>query len=61
VSDGKGGTDVWLTHLTSAADHAETAAGWLNVLLPLKAWLQHGIDLRNHDPERTWDHGFVDQ
>jgi len=61
VPDGRGGTDVWLTQLVSAAEHAEVSAGWLNVLLPMKAWLQYGIDLRNHDPERTWDHGFVDQ
>lgn len=61
VPDGSGGTDVWLTHSVSAAEHAEVSAGWLNVLLPLKAWLQHRVDLRNHDPGRTWDHGFVDQ
>ena len=48
-------------HLVAAAEHAEVSAGWLNVLLPMKAWLQYGIDLRNHDPERTWDDGVVDQ
>lgn len=61
VPDGDGGTDVWLTHVVSAEEYAEVSAGWLNVLLPLKAWIQHGIDLRNHDPARSWDHGFVDQ
>lgn len=39
----------------------EVHAGWLNVLFPLKAWLTHGVDLRNHDPSRTWDQGYVDQ
>lgn len=62
VADGRGGTDVTLTHSGVAeADRVETYAGWLNVLLPLKAWLAHGIDLRNHDPQRTWDDGYVDQ
>ena len=35
-------------------------AGWVSVLLTLKAAVDHGIDLRNHDPLRTWDEGFVD-
>ena len=61
LPDGKGGTDVWLTHEVAADEYPEVSAGWLNVLLPLKAWVQHRIDLRNHDPMRTWDHGFVDQ
>ena len=39
----------------------ELLAGWLNVLLPLKAACDFGIDLRNHDPARTWDRSFVDQ
>jgi len=32
-----------------------------NVLFPLKAWLMPGADLRNHDPTRSWDDGYVDQ
>lgn len=60
-SDGHGGTDVTLEHDVSSAEFAEVSAGWLNVLLPMKAWVHHGIDLRNHDPRRTWDQGFVDQ
>ena len=42
-------------------DHCEVMAGWLNVLFPLKAAVDHGIDLRNHDPSRTWDHSYADQ
>ena len=62
AEDGRGGTDVTLTHTGVAeGDWVETHAGWLNVLLPLKAWLVHGVDLRNHDPLRTWDDGYVDQ
>ncbi len=60
--DGAGGTDLRLTHEGVAdADWNETHAGWLNVLFPLKAWVVHGVDLRNHDPRRLWDDGFADQ
>ena len=60
--DGKGGTDLLLTQEgTSAEEWNEVHAGWLNVLFPLKAWLVYGVDLRNHDPERTWDQGYADQ
>lgn len=61
TDDTQGGTDLTLTHDVGLDEWAEVSAGWLNVLLPLKAWVQHGIDLRNHDPQRTWDHGYVDQ
>ena len=36
-------------------------AGWLNVLFPLKGYIDHGVDLRNHDPGRAWDDGYADQ
>jgi uncharacterized protein YndB with AHSA1/START domain len=60
--DGSGGTDLLLTHegVDAGAWH-EVHAGWLNVLFPLKAYLAHGVDLRNHDPGRTWDEGYADQ
>jgi hypothetical protein len=60
--DDSGGTDLLLTHrVTAPDDWSEIHAGWLNVLFPLKAWLTYGIDLRNHDPERSWDRGYADQ
>lgn len=60
--DGHGGTDLLLTHVgVPAEEWHEVHAGWLNVLLPLKAWLVHGVDLRNHDAERSWDQGYADQ
>ena len=60
--DGNGGTDLQLTHHDVAVRHwAEVHAGWLNVLFPLKAWIVHGVDLRNHDRSRTWDEGYADQ
>jgi uncharacterized protein YndB with AHSA1/START domain len=43
-----------------AAEYAETKAGWVSVLLALKAFADFGVDLRNHSPERSWDQGFVD-
>lgn len=61
-SDGAGGTDLLLTHDgIEAEDWNEVHAGWLNVLFPLKAWLVHGVDLRNHDSSRSWDQGYADQ
>ena len=62
TADGRGGTDLTLTQTGVPADEwHEVHAGWLNVLLPLKAWLVHGVDLRNHDPARTWSDGYGDQ
>jgi len=62
ASDGVGGTDLLLTQTgVGPEDWNEVHAGWLNVLFPLKAWLVHGIDLRNHDPNRSWDEGYADQ
>ena len=61
-SDGSGGTDLLLVHEGVAPDEwNEVHAGWLNVLFPLKAWLAHGVDLRNHDPRRCWENGYADQ
>lgn len=62
TADGRGGTDLLLTHQdVSPEEWNEVHAGWLNVLFPLKAWAAFGVDLRNHDAERTWDHGYADQ
>ena len=62
TSDGLGGTDLLLTHTgVNPNEWNEVHAGWLNVLFPLKAWLIHGVDLRNHDPQRSWDQGYADQ
>jgi uncharacterized protein YndB with AHSA1/START domain len=60
--DGRGGTDLLLTQEgVPAAEWNEVHAGWLNVLFPLKAWLAHGVDLRNHDATRSWEQGYADQ
>lgn len=55
-------TDLMLTHTgVRREEWLETYAGWLNVLLPLKAWIVCGIDIRNGDPRKTWTDGYVDQ
>lgn len=60
--DGKGGTDLSLSNRGVAqAEYEEVHAGWLNVLFPLKAAADFGVDLRNHDPSRSWRQSYVDQ
>jgi len=61
AADGHGGTDLLLSNAGIAeAEFLEVLPGWLNVLLPLKAMADFGIDLRNHDPQRSWQQGYVD-
>jgi uncharacterized protein YndB with AHSA1/START domain len=61
ADDGAGGTDLTLTDEgVSEADWLETHAGWVSVLLALKAAADHGIDLRNHDDARSWEQGYAD-
>lgn len=61
ASDGRGGTDLTLTETgVPAAEWAENYAGWVSVLLVLKAACDHGIDLRARDSARTWDQRFVE-
>lgn len=59
--DGAGGTDLTLTENGVPADQREeNLAGWITVLLTLKAQADYGVDLRNHDPARSWGRGYVD-
>jgi len=60
-SDGSGGTDLMLTDQdVPEEDRAEVIAGWVSVLMALKASVDFGIDLRNHDLHRTWDEGYAE-
>ena len=60
-ADGSGGIDLILTDQgIPEADRVEVIAGWVSVLMALKASLDFGVDLRNHDPKRTWDEGYVE-
>ncbi len=62
VDDGNGGTDLTLQSSgLSQTEFEEVSAGWLSVLLPLKARADFGVDLRNHDPARTWLQRYGDQ
>jgi uncharacterized protein YndB with AHSA1/START domain len=59
--DGTGGTDLTLMDVgVPAADRAEVVAGWVSVLLALKAAVDFDVDLRNHDLQRTWDTGYAE-
>ena len=55
-----GGTDLSLTSKVPDEMYVEVNAGWVSVLMSLKAAVDYDIDLRNHDPTRTWDQGFAD-
>lgn len=54
-----GGCDLRLRE-EGAPEPVENYAGWVSVLLACKAAVDFGIDLRSHDPRRSWDAGFVD-
>lgn len=59
--DGQGGTLLSLTDAqVPPEDQKEVIAGWVSVLMALKAAVDFGVDLRNHDANRNWDHGFVE-
>jgi uncharacterized protein YndB with AHSA1/START domain len=59
--DGRGGTDLCLTETGVVPENwHDNYPGWVSVLMSLKAAVDHGIDLRNHDIERTWSEGYVD-
>ena len=61
VEDGQGGTDLTLTDEGVPAEHrTEVIAGWVSVLMSLKAAIDFGVDLRTHDPNRHWGSGYVD-
>jgi uncharacterized protein YndB with AHSA1/START domain len=61
ASDGAGGTDIVLIHEgVPEWEWVDTSAGWISVLMALKAAIGFDVDLRNHDPTRCWDGGYVD-
>ncbi|WP_411030154.1 SRPBCC domain-containing protein [Spongiimicrobium sp. 3-5] len=56
-----GGTDLTLINENvSESDFSEVNAGWISVLMNLKAVADFQCDLRNHDPKKTWDQGYAD-
>ncbi|NNE09203.1 MAG: hypothetical protein HKN20_11635 [Gemmatimonadetes bacterium] len=59
--DGGGGTDLTLSETgVSETDYADQRAGWVSVLLALKAAVDHGVDIRNDDTKKRWEDGYVD-
>ena len=59
--DPDSGTILTLTEPNPGpAVYLENKAGWVTVLLTLKAAADHGVDLRNADPTKSWENGFVD-
>lgn len=59
--DGNKGTDMLMVCSgVSEADVAEIRSGWVSWLMAMKAAVDFGVDLRNHDPKRTWFDGFAD-
>lgn len=59
--DGRGGTDLEL--IAEGVDESmriEMIAGWISVLMAMKASVDFGVDLRNHDEQRTWQRGYAD-
>jgi uncharacterized protein YndB with AHSA1/START domain len=61
AADGAGGTDLTLTETGGLeAELLENLPGWVSVLLGLKAAVDFGVDLRNRDPSRQWEQGYVD-
>lgn len=59
--DGNGGKDLSLVSTrVDESIQVEMIAGWVSVLMAMKAAVDHGVDLRNHDVSRTWSHGYAD-
>ena len=59
--DHRGGCDLRLIEEgVSRDEHLQNYAGWVSVLLACKAAIDFGVDLRSHDPARTWGGRYVD-
>ncbi len=57
--DGRNGTDLTLS-ANNVKHFEEELPGWVSVLLALKAAVDFSVDLRNHDPSKTWNQGYAD-
>jgi len=59
--DGSGGTDLFLTATNvNESYRMEMVAGWISVLMAMKAAVDFDVDLRNHSELRSWNNGYVD-
>ena len=60
-SDGREGTILQLrAEVNNKALREEMTAGWVSVLMAMKAAVDFNVDLRNHDPDMAWAQGFAD-
>jgi uncharacterized protein YndB with AHSA1/START domain len=56
-----GETEVSMVNEGVADDErAEVIAGWVSVLLQMKAAIQFGVDLRNHSRDFNWRTGYAE-
>ena len=61
MSSPDGGTNLMLTESgVPASAWKDHHAGWVSLLLILKATADFDVDLRNGDPRRPWNEGWVD-
>ena len=60
--DGAGGTEVSVreTGFSTRAHRDENLAGWVSVLMNLKAVADYGIDLLTHEAGRSWQAGYCE-
>ena len=59
--DSSGGTDMeMISENVPENIKTEIIAGWVSWLMAMKASVDFGVDLRNHDEKRTWFSGYVD-
>jgi hypothetical protein len=59
--DGRGGTVLRLTDVgQQAEDRTELVAGWVSVLLALKASVDFSLDLRDHDRRTFWTGAYLE-
>ena len=60
-SDLAGGTELTLVATgVPQAERTEVISGWVSVLMNMKAVVDYGIDLRNHDRSLSWSKGYAD-
>ena len=61
IGNSSGGTDLTLKNeQVPPEEYNDSYAGWISVLLNLKAVVDYQVDLRNHNPDKTWDRLYVD-
>jgi len=59
--DNSNGTDLeMISENVPEKIKSEIIAGWVSWLMTMKAFVDFGVDLRNHDEKRTWFTGYID-